>query len=104
MTCDSTDKAKCLSCYPNSFLQTTACVLCDEKCLTCTGVDSPTKCTSCPPGSYLNGTDCISGCPQNCYDCSDATNCVQCMSGYTTYTQDSQLICAPCTTSCRTCA
>lgn len=36
--------------------------------------------------------------------CSSATSCTQCLSGYTLFTQNNQMICAPCTTSCRTCA
>ena len=42
--------------------------------------------------------------PLNCLNCISSTKCTQCLSGYTLFNQNSNQICAPCITTCRTCA
>lgn len=61
-------------------------------------------CTSCRAGYYLSNGDCKQGCSQNCFICSNSTTCNQCVSGYSLYYRESDVICAPCPITCRTCA
>ena len=105
-TCSDVDKTQCLTCYPNTFLSGTSCVSCNSNCMTCVDSASPANCTSCRDGFYLNNFKCQKGCPQNCFTCSNLTTCTQCLSGYTVFTQknSTNIICAPCMSSCRTCA
>jgi hypothetical protein len=103
-TCDETDPSKCLSCYPSNFLTGTTCVVCNQTCMTCEGANGPNKCTSCWDGYHLKGTECVQGCPENCFACSSPTTCTECLSGFTFFNDDGSLICAPCVSSCRTCA
>ncbi len=51
----------------------------------------------------MKNSQCVQGCPLNCQTCSSSTACTQCASGYTLFVQSGSTICAPCTTSCRTC-
>ena len=104
LTCNSTNQDQCFSCYPNNFLSGSICSTCSSNCLTCQSSNQPSVCLSCNDGFYLFNSTCTQGCPLNCYTCSGPSTCTQCLSGYTLFTQSNQLICAPCTTSCRTCA
>lgn len=106
LTCDSSNATLCLTCFPNTFLSSGACVGCNSTCKTCEGASNVNTCTSCWDGYYLSENTCVKGCPKNCFACSNLTTCTQCRSGFTTFLSNSssEIGCAPCITSCRTCS
>ena len=91
------------------------CMICNTKCLNCSGPDS-TECISCPDGQYLNGGECIL-CNSNCLTCSkSATFCISCGSPFylfegicnsscidSFWPSESKRLCEPCDIPCLTC-
>ena len=77
--CASSDL--CLTCKTNYSLAfyDTACIACNQPCLTC---DTPLSCTSCLTGYYVTSLKSCSKCIANCLQCTNTFDCSKCDVGY----------------------
>lgn len=78
------------------------CILCSDRCLSCTVINSITKCSSCQTGTYLDTvTQSCKSCPIGAKSCSSPTAIIDCQSGYRK--SSNSLYCTPCPSNCLSC-
>ncbi|ELP88014.1 protein serine/threonine kinase, putative [Entamoeba invadens IP1] len=77
-TC-STRGSFCLSCYENTFLSESKCIIADEMRNTCSAYTINGVCVRCHDRYYLDNTTCLS-CSESCATCNRANSCLVCRS------------------------
>ncbi len=94
----------CTTCGKGFYMDTTTarCLLCSDRCLSCTVVNLITKCSSCDSGTYLDSvTQSCKSCPTGAKTCSSSTAIIDCQTGYKK--ASNSLYCTACPSNCISC-